>query len=106
MSETDEKVIPHVVIFSYFFVALRGIVGTCICSAVFGVLYLLALLFAIPDVAKFMTDNNNQTETMNLVARIFENILSRNGAVALTVILIINVHLSGATSMTVASRIG
>ncbi|CAF3592562.1 unnamed protein product [Adineta steineri] len=84
--------------------APHGIVGTCICSAIVGLIYLLALLFAIPNVSTFMETNNN--ETINLCIAIYKLAVPHRGALALTILLIINLHFGGMSGMTVTSRIG
>ncbi|CAF0731763.1 unnamed protein product [Adineta steineri] len=86
--------------------APRSIVGTCVCSAIFGVVYLLALLFVIPDVTTFMKANSNDAEPINLVVAVFQSVLPHRAALALTILLIINLHFAGTSSMTVTSRIG
>ena len=83
----------------------RGMVSACICSAIFGLLYLLALLLAIPDVPTFMKDHGGDNETIVLAVQVFKETLAHKGALALTIILIFNVYLAGVASMTVASRI-
>ncbi|CAF1410935.1 unnamed protein product [Adineta steineri] len=86
--------------------APRSIVGTCVCSAIFGVVYLLALLFVIPDVTTFMKANSNDAEPINLVVAVFQSVLPHRAALALTILLIVNLHFAGTSSMTVTSRIG
>ncbi|CAF0949281.1 unnamed protein product [Adineta steineri] len=87
--------------------APRSIVGTCVCSAIFGIVYLLALLFVIPDVTTFMSANSGDNETINLAVAVFQSVLPHEGgALALTILLIVNLHFAGTSSMTVTSRIG
>ncbi|CAF1209793.1 unnamed protein product [Adineta ricciae] len=84
--------------------APHGIVGTCICSAIVGFVYLLALLFAIPNVTNFMEVNNY--DEMNLSIAVYRLAVPHKGALALTILLIINLHFGGMSGMTVTSRIG
>ena len=88
------------------FVAPNGIVGTCICSAIVGTVYLLALLFAIPNVATFMEANNNNNESINLAVAVYQLAVPHRGALALTILLVLNLHFGGMSGMTVTSRIG
>jgi predicted RND superfamily exporter protein len=90
----------------FLFVASKGIVIRCICSAIIGFIYLLALLFAIPNVNSFMDSNNGDNATINLAVSIFQSVLPHQGAVALVILLIINVYFVGMSSITVTSRIG
>ncbi|CAF1531101.1 unnamed protein product, partial [Adineta ricciae] len=63
--------------------APHGIVGTCICSAIVGFVYLLALLFAIPNVTNFMEVNNY--DEMNLSIAVYRLAVPHKGALALTI---------------------
>lgn len=89
-----------------FSLAPKGIVGTCICSALVGFVYLLALLFAIPDVEAFMTNNSTDTGTVNLAVATYQLATPKSAAMALTVLLILNLYFAGMSSLTVTSRIG
>ena len=91
---------------SRLLVAPKGIVGTCVCSAVVGVIYLLALLFAIPDVGEFMNNFSGENETTSLVVATYQQAVPGSGAMALTILLIINLYFAGISSITVTSRIG
>ena len=71
-----------------------------------GVLYLLALLFVIPNVATFMDVNNNDSETIHLIVSTFQSALPYRGALAFTILIILNIHFAGASSITATSRIG
>ncbi len=88
------------------FAASKGIVATCVCSAIAGIIYLLALLFVIPDMNTFMDAYNGGNETINLAVATFQSALPHQGAVALIILLIINVYFAGMSSLTVTSRIG
>jgi amino acid transporter len=90
------------------FLAPKSIVGTCVCSALIGFIYLLALLFVIPDMNTFMEVNSNSSnnEQLNLAVATFELALPHRGALALTIILLINLYFAGMSSTTVTSRIG
>jgi hypothetical protein len=87
-------------------IAPKGIVGTCICSAVVGIVYLLALLFAIPNVGNFIEINNNNTESINLAVATYQLAVPHQGALALTILLVLNLHFGGMSGMTVTTRIG
>ncbi|CAF1002246.1 unnamed protein product [Adineta ricciae] len=86
--------------------APKGIVGTCVCSAVVGVIYLLALLFAIPNVEAFIESYSDNNETMSLVVSTYQLAAPGRGAMALTILLILNLYFAGMSSITVTSRIG
>lgn len=88
------------------FAAPKGIVGTCVCSAIVGILYLLALLFAIPNVGAFVEGNSGENATVNFAVATYQLAVPPAGAMALTVLLIINVYFAGMSSLTVTSRIG
>ena len=89
-----------------FFVAPKGIVGTCVCSAVIGLIYLLALLFAIPDVSTFVENNSGDNQTINLAVATYQLAVPPRGAMGLTILLIVNLYFAGMSSLTVTSRIG
>ena len=89
-----------------FFVAPKGIVGTCICSAVVGIVYLLALLFAIPNVATFIEERSKDNDMINLAVATYQLAVPHRGALALTILLVLNLHFGGMSGMTVTSRIG
>ncbi|CAF1095656.1 unnamed protein product [Rotaria sordida] len=86
--------------------APRGIIGTCVIGAVVGAAYLLALLFAIPDMALFMENNNDDNSSLNLAVAAYKLAVPRGGALALTILLVVNVYFGGMSSITVTSRIG
>jgi hypothetical protein len=67
-----------------------------------GFIYVLALLFAIPDVNAFM----NNTQAVNLAVATYQLAVPQRGAMALTILLIINLYFAGMSSLTVTSRIG
>lgn len=93
-------------IFFFFAIAPKGIVGTCVCSAIVGFIYLLALLFAIPNVETFVENNSGDNASSNLAVSVYQLAVPSRGAMALTVILIINLYFAGMSSLTVTSRIG
>ena len=80
--------------------------GTCVCSAIVGVIYLLALLFAIPNVEAFIESYSDNNETMSLVVSTYQLAAPGRGAMALTILLILNLYFAGMSSITVTSRIG
>jgi hypothetical protein len=67
---------------------------------------LLALLFAIPNVATFMEGDSNNNESINLAVATYQLAVPHRGALALTILLILNLHFGGMSGMTVTSRIG
>ncbi|CAF0892591.1 unnamed protein product [Adineta steineri] len=86
--------------------APKGIVGTCICSALVGIAYILALLFAIPDVETFVTNNSGDDAPPSLVVATYQIAAPGAAAMALTILLIINLYFAGMSSITVTTRIG
>ena len=84
----------------------RGIVIACVCSAVLGLVYLLGLLFAIPNVAHLMKVHYDENGKINLAIRVFQQGLPQRCALAFTIVILINIYLAGVASMTVTSRIG
>ncbi|UJR27558.1 hypothetical protein I4U23_008840 [Adineta vaga] len=86
--------------------APRGIVATCLCSAIVGAIYLLALLFAIPNVETFMKRYGEKSDTMNLAVIVYQTVVPGYGALVLTILLIMNLYVGGMASVTVTSRIG
>ncbi len=80
--------------------------GTCVCSAIVGGAYILALLFAIPNVDSFVDYNNGDNGTSNLAVATYILAVPQQGALALTILLVINVYFAGMSSITVTSRIG
>ncbi|CAF3487519.1 unnamed protein product [Rotaria socialis] len=86
--------------------APRGIFGTCICSAIVGLLYLLALLFSIPDIGVFLNSNSEENASTNFIIATYQLAAPGRGAIALTILLILNVYFAGMSSFTVATRIG
>ena len=89
-----------------YFTVPKGMISSSICSAIFGAIYLLALLFTIPNVTEFMNLNRSSNQTINLAVANFTYSISNRGVLALTILLIINVYFGGASSLTVTSRIG
>jgi amino acid transporter len=90
----------------FLLIAPKGIVGTCVCSAIVGFIYVLALLFAIPDVDTFINSPSTNNESINLAVATYQLAVPQNGAMALTILLILNVYFAGMSSITVTSRIG
>ncbi|CAF1286629.1 unnamed protein product [Rotaria sordida] len=86
--------------------APKGIVATCVCSAIVGIIYLLALLFVIPNVSTFMEAHNGDNKTISLTVAVYQSVLPHQGALALTILLILNLYFAGMSSITVTSRIG
>lgn len=76
------------------------------CSAIVGIVYLLALLFAIPNVETFVDANSSEDAELNFAVATFQSVLPKSAAMGLTVLLIINVYFAGMSSLTVTSRIG
>ncbi|CAF1229978.1 unnamed protein product [Rotaria sp. Silwood1] len=83
-----------------------GIVGTCVCSAITGTVYLLALLFAIPNVTSFVENNSGINGTEDLAVATYRLAVPLRGALALTILLIINMYFAGMSAITTTSRIG
>jgi len=84
----------------------KSIVGTCVCSAIVGFIYLLGLLFVIPNVSTFMNANSGDDQPINLAVATFELALPHRGALALTILIILNIYFAGTSSVTATSRIG
>ena len=88
------------------FAAPLGIVGTCVCSAITGTAYLLALLFAIPNVTSFIENSSGVNGTENLAVATYQLAVPFRGAFALTMLLILNMYFAGMSAITANSRIG
>lgn len=86
--------------------APKGIVGTCLCSTIVGLLYLLALLFAIPNVETFVQENTGSNQSANLIVATYRHAVPKHGAIALTILLLLNIYFAGMSSFTVTTRIG
>ena len=71
-----------------------------------GFIYLLALLFAIPDVSAFVSSSTESDDPINLAAATYRLAVPQRGALALTILLIVNLYFAGMSSLTVTSRIG
>ncbi|CAF2720224.1 unnamed protein product [Rotaria sp. Silwood2] len=84
----------------------KGIVWTCVCSAIVGTTYLLALLFVIPDVASFVNNNNSDNTTLNLVVATYQVAVPHQNALGLIILLLLNIYFAGLSSLTASSRIG
>ncbi|CAF3691202.1 unnamed protein product [Adineta steineri] len=83
----------------------RAIIITCIGSSIVGFIYLFALLFAIPNVEKFLKDNNKNDASINLIIATYERAIPYREATALTIILVCNIYFAGISSVTSTSRI-
>ena len=87
-------------------------VATCICSAVIGFIYLLALLFVIPNVTTFMhtvtsiNASSDDNQPISPVTAALQFVLPTHVALALTILIIINIFFAGMASITMTSRIG
>eukprot|EP00123_Amoebidium_parasiticum_P014678 comp22596_c0_seq1/m.34630 comp22596_c0_seq1/g.34630 ORF comp22596_c0_seq1/g.34630 comp22596_c0_seq1/m.34630 type:complete len:541 (-) comp22596_c0_seq1:232-1854(-) len=77
-----------------------GIVYCCLCSSIFGFVYLLGLLFGISDLDAVVNNEYNSA-----TIKIFVMALGQTGALIATCVLIVNVFLAGVSSMTVSSRV-
>ncbi|CAF3690021.1 unnamed protein product [Rotaria sp. Silwood1] len=86
--------------------APRGIMGTCLIGALVGAAYLLALLFAIPDIPSFVEKNSGENSTINFAVATYQLAVPHPGALALTILLILNIYFAGISGMTATSRIG
>jgi amino acid transporter len=87
--------------------APKGIVMTCIATAVTGVVYIVGLLYACQEKIEEITQAKDQG-VIRLFVLVFTNGLDYNkaGAIAMTGMLIINLFFAGFSSMTVTTRIG
>lgn len=79
--------------------APMGILYCVICSAGFGFVYLLSLLFGITDMQAV-----NDSE-LGAAIYVFQNVLGTNGALIATCLLVVNLFFAGVSSMTVTSRV-
>eukprot|EP00347_Sterkiella_histriomuscorum_P010241 403377050 len=92
--------------------APKGIVYTCIASAFTGILYITGLLYACQGkISEVLDDTNGQSDqaVVNVYKLAFTDADGKEnlaGAIAMTVMLIINIFFAGFSSMTVTSRIG
>ncbi|CAF1031970.1 unnamed protein product [Adineta steineri] len=89
--------------------APKEIVLTCICSAIAGFIYLLAVLFTIPNVAQFVKDNeeneNENGDTLDDTVATFKLALSYHGTLILTILLLISFYFAGVASITTTTRL-
>jgi amino acid transporter len=86
--------------------APKGIVYTCLVSALIGLFYLLALLFAIPDISVILPSSSAAQLNPNATIAVFQQCLpSISMAVFLATLIIINLYFAGMSSLTVTSRI-
>ncbi|CAF1427741.1 unnamed protein product [Rotaria magnacalcarata] len=83
----------------------KGIVGTCICSAVVGATYLLALLFSIPNVRSFVESNQHSGGELSLAIATYQLAVPSPGPLLLTILLLVNLYFAGMSSLTATSRI-
>ncbi len=88
------------------FTAPKSIVATTICSAIVGFIYLLALLFVIPNMTTFVNANSGDNQSITLAIAAFQLVLSKRGTLAFTILIIINIYFAGMSSFTVTTRIG
>eukprot|EP00347_Sterkiella_histriomuscorum_P012884 403366849 len=89
--------------------APRGIVYTCIASAFTGLLYIGGLLYCCQDQIDAILNGESEQGVVNVYTLAFTNksgVLNLGGALAMTIMLIINLFFAGFSSMTVTSRIG
>lgn len=89
----------------YFFIAPRGIIYTCISSAVVGIIYLLALLFSIPNVATFVENSYLNGTIPNLAIATYQLAVPSPGPLAMSILVIINMYFAGISSITGTSRV-
>lgn len=89
--------------------APRGIILTCVVTAVTGFIYIAGLLFACQNrITEYYTGESDYA-VVNLFVTAFtdsEGVYRKTGAIAMTTLLIINIFFAGFSSMTVTSRIG
>ncbi len=90
---------------SFCILAPKGIIATCVCAAIIGFIYLLGLLFAIPNIDSFLKKYNTNDESINLAVATYELAAPHRVAMALTTLVILNVYFAGISSITVTSRI-
>lgn len=89
-----------------YLVVPKSIVAACVCNAFVGGIYLLALLFVIPNILAFMMANTGAHALLNPVIATFRLAVPHRGALALTILLLLNIYFTGAVSLTATSRIG
>ena len=86
-----------------------SIVWTCVATALTGFCYTLGLLYAMNgDINDVMNGNNNQP-IVNVFSFTFlykDGTPNKQGALAMTSLLVINLFFAGFSSLTVTSRIG
>ena len=89
--------------------APKGIVYTCLASALTGIIYIAGLLYACQDQIDEILNGESDQAVVNLYKLAFTNAEGKEnlvGAIAMTCMLIINLFFAGFSSMTVTSRIG
>lgn len=90
--------------------APKGILYTCILTAVTGFVYILGLLYAIQDNIAFITSDQASDQAVVSVFYLAftnsEGVTNKAGVLAMTTLLLINCFFAGFSSLTVTSRIG
>eukprot|EP00347_Sterkiella_histriomuscorum_P010495 403376063 len=89
--------------------APKGIIYTCIASALTGILYIIGLLYASQGQIDEILDGQSDQAVVNVYSQAFTDKNEKQnlaGAIAMTVMLIINLFFAGFSSMTVTTRIG
>ena len=95
--------------------APRGIFMTCVMTGITGFVYFLGLLYACNDqidniITPLPTAAASSTSaTVNLFVQAFTDsagVFNQAGAVAMSILLVINLFFAGFSSLTVTSRIG
>lgn len=89
--------------------APRGIVYTCVASAVAGLIYICGLLYCCQDQIDLIVNGESEQAVVNVYTLAFtdkDGNINLAGAISMTVMLIINLFFAGFSSMTVTSRIG
>lgn len=76
--------------------APRGVVATVACCAIFGFMYIIGLIFAVPDVTALDVD---------AIQGIFEGAAGQRGGLGLMIVLLCMFYMAGLASTTVTSRI-
>ena len=66
----------------------------------------MGLLVVIPNVERFMKDHDGETSSMNLAVATYLLAGPGRGALALVIIILINLYLGGMASLTVTTRMG
>ena len=83
--------------------APRGILFTCVASAITGFTFLLGLLYAMGDNLDGANNGNSESVIVNIISLVYPIVGS---ALAIICVLIGNLFFAGFSSLTVTSRIG